>query len=77
MNHDVQALTEAARQLTPDERIELVENILQTLAGTDVEVERAWAREATDRYEAHLRGELTARDAADVIADIRARQASR
>lgn len=74
MSQHVKDLAEAARQLTPEERVELVENILTTLGGSDPEIERAWVREANDRYEAYLRGQMDARDAKDVIADIRARR---
>ncbi|MEZ5843343.1 MAG: addiction module protein [Hyphomicrobiaceae bacterium] len=76
MSQHVKDLTEAARQLTREERLELVESILATLGGSDPEIERAWAKVANDRYEAYLRGETTARDAKDVLAEIRGRRAS-
>lgn len=75
MSQHLKELTEAAQKLSPDERMELVENILVTLAGADPDIERAWAKEANDRYEAYLRGQMQARDAKDVIAEIRARRA--
>ena len=72
MSQHVKDLIEAARQLTPDERVELVENILVTLAGSDPEIERAWAKEAKDRMDAIRRGELATHDAEEVLAEARA-----
>jgi putative addiction module component (TIGR02574 family) len=60
MNAKTKALSEEARKLTPEERIELVEDILGSLHPTDPELDRLWAEEARDRLEAYRRGELDA-----------------
>ena len=51
-----------AQNLSPLERVELVETILQSLDPIAPEAERRWAAEAKDRWAAHERGELKARD---------------
>lgn len=66
----VDRLLEEARKLTPDERIELAEAILASIE-PDPELDRQWAEEARDRYEAYKRGELPARDFDEVIAELR------
>lgn len=67
MNAIVKCLSEEARKLTPDERVELVEEVLATLASTDAEIEQAWAAEAKDRLEAYRRGEMQARDFDEIM----------
>jgi putative addiction module component (TIGR02574 family) len=73
MNAKTKALSEEARKLTPEERIELVEDILGSLHPTDPELDRLWAEEARDRLEAYRRGELDAIPFEEVIASIRKR----
>lgn len=68
MNAILKHLTEEARKLTPEERIELVEEVLATLGSTNSENDRAWATEANDRYEAYKRGEVTARSLEKILA---------
>jgi len=60
MNAKVKALSEQARKLTPDERIELIEDLQRSLDPTDPEIDRLWAEEARDRLGAYLRGEMEA-----------------
>jgi putative addiction module component (TIGR02574 family) len=67
MNVKAKALSEQARQLTPEERIELVEDILGSLDPVDPEIDRLWAEEARDRLAAYLRGELQATTLEEVI----------
>jgi putative addiction module component (TIGR02574 family) len=67
MNAKTKALSEAARKLTPEERIELIEDILGSLHPTDPEIDRLWAEEAKDRLAAYLRGELEARTLDEVV----------
>jgi putative addiction module component (TIGR02574 family) len=70
MNAKVKALSEEARKLTPEERIELIEDLQRSLHPTDPEIDRLWAEEAKDRLAAYLRGEMEAKRLEDVIADI-------
>ena len=67
MNVKAKALSEQARQLTPEERIELVEDILGSLDPVDPEIDRLWAEEARDRLAAYLRAELQATTLEEVI----------
>ena len=60
MNAKVKALSEQARKLTPEERIELIEDLQRSLDPTDPEIDRLWAEEARDRLGAYLRGEMEA-----------------
>ena len=60
MNAKVKALSEEARKLTPEERIELIEDLQRSLDPTDPEIDRLWAEEARDRLGAYLRGEMEA-----------------
>ena len=67
MNKHVKELTDAANQLPPEERAEVVEGILQSLDATAPEVDRLWAEEARDRLAGFRRGEIEAEDLADAI----------
>ena len=60
MNAKVKALSEQARKLTPEERIELIEDLQRSLDPTDPEIDRLWAEEARDRLSAYHRGEMEA-----------------
>ena len=60
MNAKTKALSEQARQLTPEERLALVEDLLDSLHRTDPEIDRLWAEEARDRLAAYRRGEIEA-----------------
>ena len=73
MNAKTKALSEEARKLTPEERIELVEDILGSLHPTDPEIDRLWAEEARDRLEAYRKGEMDAIPFEEVIASLRKR----
>jgi putative addiction module component (TIGR02574 family) len=67
MNAKTKALIEEARKLSPDERAELVENILESLDPVDPEVDRLWAIEARDRLDAYRRGEMKANTLEEVM----------
>ncbi|MGH6737241.1 MAG: addiction module protein [Methyloceanibacter sp.] len=67
MNAKVKALSEEARQLTLEERLELVEDLLSSLHPTDPEIDRLWAEEARDRLDAYRRGELKARPFEEIL----------
>jgi putative addiction module component (TIGR02574 family) len=60
MNAKVKALSDEARKLSPEERIELIEDLQRSLDPIDPEIERAWVEEARDRLAAYLRGEMKA-----------------
>lgn len=68
MNAKTKALIEEARRLTPEERIELIEGLLDSLDSADPEIERLWAEEARDRLEAYRRGEITAKPFEEILA---------
>jgi putative addiction module component (TIGR02574 family) len=67
MSNKAKTLTEQARALPPQDRIALVEGVLDSLDCADPEIDRLWAREASDRLAAYRRGELAARDLRDII----------
>jgi putative addiction module component (TIGR02574 family) len=71
MANDAKTLIERARALPPEDRIALVEDVLDSLDHADPEIDRLWAREATDRMAAYRRGELAAKDLSDVVAKYR------
>jgi putative addiction module component (TIGR02574 family) len=60
-----------ARALPPEDRIALVEDVLDSLDRADPDIDRLWAREATDRVVAYRRGELAAKDLSDIVAKYR------
>jgi putative addiction module component (TIGR02574 family) len=64
-------LREQAQQLTPQERAELAENLLESLHSALSDVEAAWAREIEERVAAFDRGEMAAHAAEDVFAEAR------
>lgn len=61
-------LSAQALQLPPDERVALVERILDSLDVPDPSLDSLWAREAADRLAAYRSGELQSVGLADVIA---------
>ncbi len=71
MSTEAKALIEQARALPPQDRIALVEDVLNSLDRADPDIDQLWAREASDRLAAYRRGELAAKDLRDVIAKYR------
>jgi putative addiction module component (TIGR02574 family) len=71
MSTEAKTLIEQARALSPEERIALVENVLDSLDQADPDIDRLWAQEATNRVAAFRRGELAARDLSDIVAKYR------
>lgn len=71
MSNGAKTLIEQARALPPEDRIALVEDVLDSLDRADPDIDRLWAREATDRMAAYRRGELAAKDLSEVVAKYR------
>jgi putative addiction module component (TIGR02574 family) len=71
MGDEAKTLIEQARALPPRDRIALVEDVLDSLDRADPEIDRLWAREASDRLRAYRRGELAAKDLCDIVAKYR------
>jgi putative addiction module component (TIGR02574 family) len=65
------ALGDQARELPPDERIALVEDVLDSLDEANPDIDRLWAREAKERLAAYRRGELAAKGLDEIIAKYR------
>ncbi len=58
----VEQLAHKAMDLSPKERIKLVEEILCSLNEIDPDIEKAWILESEARYEAFKKGEIEAID---------------
>ncbi|MGE0498054.1 MAG: addiction module protein, partial [Ramlibacter sp.] len=68
MSQAAEALTAQAAKLSPEERMEVVERILDSLDQPDAALDALWAKEADDRLAAYRRGEIKAVDLSDVMA---------
>jgi putative addiction module component (TIGR02574 family) len=68
MSQAADALSAQAAKLPPEERVEVVERILDSLDQRNVTLDGLWAKEADDRLAAHRRGEIKAVALSDVIA---------
>ena len=64
-------LSAKARKLSPDERLELVDDILASLDEPDPAIDRLWAKEAEERLAAYRRGEIKAVPLQEVLAKYR------
>jgi putative addiction module component (TIGR02574 family) len=71
MNAKAKALGERARELSAQDRIALVEDLLDSLDQVDPNIERQWSKEAGERLAAYRRGEIEARDLSDIITKYR------
>jgi putative addiction module component (TIGR02574 family) len=71
MNSEAKTLIERARALPPQDRIALVEDVLDSLDRADPAIDQLWAREAGDRLAAYRRGEMKAKDLTEIIAKYR------
>jgi putative addiction module component (TIGR02574 family) len=67
MSDNAKTLIEKARALPPQDRIALVEDVLDSLDRAN----QMWAREASDRLAAYRRGELAVKDLDDIVAKYR------
>ncbi|MBA4326752.1 MAG: addiction module protein [Polaromonas sp.] len=68
MSQTAEALSAQALQLPPDERLALVEHLLDSLDVPDASLEALWTAEANDRLAAYRRGEIRAIPLSDVLA---------
>lgn len=68
MTITAQALSAQAVQLPPEERMQVVERILDSLDEPDAALDALWAKEADDRLAAYRRGEVKAVALSEVIA---------
>ncbi len=71
MSNEAKTLIEQARALPLQDRIALVEDVLDSLDHPDPELDQRWAQEASDRLAAYRRGELSAKDLSDIITKYR------
>ena len=71
MTKAAKALSDQARKLSPDERLELVDDLLASLDEADAAIDRLWAKEAEDRLAAYRRGEVKAVPLQEVLAKYR------
>lgn len=75
MNQRVDALAKAASLLKPEDRLKLIDRILESVHPTTPEVDKAWLSEAERRWAAYERGEIETYDADEVIAELRQKSA--
>ena len=68
MTHAADTLSAQVVQLPPEERMQVVERILDSLDEPDAALDALWAKEADDRLAAYRRGELKAVALSEVIA---------
>jgi putative addiction module component (TIGR02574 family) len=68
MSQAAEALTAQVAKLPPEERMKVVERILDSLDQPDAALDALWANEADDRLAAYRRGEIKAVALSDVIA---------
>jgi putative addiction module component (TIGR02574 family) len=68
MNTSAEALSAQAAKLPPEQRLEVVERILDSLDQPDASMDSAWAQEADERLAAYRRGEIKAVALSEVIA---------
>jgi putative addiction module component (TIGR02574 family) len=68
MTEAAKQLSAQARNLSPSERLELVDDLLASLDEIDPKIDALWARESEDRLAAYRRGELKAIPLQEVLA---------
>jgi len=68
MTHTAETLCAQVVQLPPEERMQIVERILDSLDEPDASLDALWAKEADRRLAAYRRGEIRAVTLSEVIA---------
>lgn len=71
MSSSLEKITEQARALPAEERVKLVEALLESLRSPLSDVEAAWSEEIARRVAEFDRGEIATYPAEDVFADAR------
>ncbi len=71
MTERAEILVKQAYELSPAERVALVDGILASLDEPDAEIDRLWAGEAEARLAAYRRGEIQAVELHEVLAKYR------
>jgi hypothetical protein len=71
MNEKARILGEQARALSPEDRIWLVEEVLDSLDRATPDIDRLWVKEAGERLAAYRRGDLAARNLTEIVAKYR------
>jgi putative addiction module component (TIGR02574 family) len=71
MTDAAKKLSEQARQLSPVERLELVDAILASVESPDPSMDRLWTQEAEERLSAYRRGEIKSVGLREVLAKYR------
>ena len=77
MNKRVDILASDAALLPKEDRLALVERIMETVYPTDPDVDAAWIQECEARMAAYERGEVETFDADEVLAEFRDRSKRR
>ncbi|MFO1082006.1 MAG: addiction module protein [Reyranellaceae bacterium] len=72
MSNETKSLIEQVRALPPEDRIALVEQVLDSLDPAESTIDALWAIEAIERAAAYERGELPARTLSEIVAKYRA-----
>lgn len=62
-----QKILKDALSLSPIERIQLVEVVLQSLSEPNPDIERLWENEAENRYKKYKDGNAVVKDVSDVL----------
>jgi putative addiction module component (TIGR02574 family) len=71
MNDETRTLTRKARALCPNERVALIEEVLDSLDSADPAIEQLWTKEVADRLAAYRRGEPSAKELSEIAAKYR------
>ncbi len=71
MSASLKQIEEQARALSPEDRANLADSMLESLRTSVSEIETAWAEEIERRVAAFDRGEICSYAAEDVFADAR------
>ncbi len=71
MTDDAEKLSAAAKDLSPAERLAVVDAILSSLVAPDPKIDALWAAEAEDRLAAYRRGEIRSVTLAEVLSKYR------
>jgi hypothetical protein len=68
INETTEALCERARELSPSERLDPVDQILSILNGADPAIDRLWSPEVEERLAVYRLGTIRAISLSDVLA---------